>query len=95
VYVSAVPRISAFYGILTLWTSTTIRHLTFHARYGHYEVQLAIADGEFINGGPPQRARSLVREWVELHRHSLRPIGSWLRTGDHWTRLTHCHECSV
>ena len=70
-YVSAVPRISSFYGIVIVMYFDDHPPPHFHARYGEYEAQVAIADGEFINGGLPQRARSLVREWVELHRAEL------------------------
>ncbi len=43
----------------------------FHAKYGEYQAQVAIATGEVLNGALPKRALSLVREWVELHQDEL------------------------
>jgi hypothetical protein len=43
----------------------------FHAKYGEYEAQVAIATGEFLNGDLPRRARALVEEWTDLHRDEL------------------------
>ena len=49
----------------------------FHAKYGEYEAQVAIATGEILNGELPRRARALVEEWTELHRDEL--MDDWER----------------
>lgn len=49
----------------------------FHARYGEFEAQIAIATGEILNGQLPRRARWLVAEWTELHRDEL--VEDWNR----------------
>jgi hypothetical protein len=43
----------------------------FHARYGEFDTQIAVASGEILNGSLPQRAAGLVREWVALHKDEL------------------------
>ncbi len=51
-----VPRISAFYGIIIAMYFDDHPPPHFHARYGEYEAQVAIATGEVINGDLPRRA---------------------------------------
>lgn len=70
-YGSVVPRLSAFYGIVIAMYFADHPPPHFHARYGEYEAQIAIATGEILNGSLPGRAHSLVREWAELHRPEL------------------------
>lgn len=43
----------------------------FHAVYGEYQAQVAIATLEPLNGELPARALRLVREWAALHRSEL------------------------
>jgi len=43
----------------------------FHARYGEYDAQIAIVDGEVLNGHLPRRQRTLVQRWAALHRSEL------------------------
>lgn len=66
-----MTRISAFYGIVIAMFFDDHPPPHFHARYGEYEAQIAIATGEILNGDLPRRAHALVREWVELHRREL------------------------
>ncbi len=72
-----VPRISAFYGIIIAMYFDDHPPPHFHARYGEYEAQVAIATGEVINGDLPRRARSLVQEWSKIHHDEL--MSDWAR----------------
>jgi hypothetical protein len=69
--VVGVPRISAFYGIIIAMFFDDHPPPHFHAKYGEYQAQIAIASGEVLNGELPRRARALVEEWTELHRGEL------------------------
>lgn len=70
-YGSRVPRLSAFYGIVIAMYFDDHPPPHFHARYGEYEAQVAIASGEILNGSLPRRAEALVIEWSQLHRAEL------------------------
>lgn len=72
-----MPRISAFYGIIIAMYFDDHPPPHFHARYGEFEAQIAIATGEILNGQLPRRARWLVAEWTELHRDEL--VEDWNR----------------
>jgi hypothetical protein len=50
-----VPRISAFYGIVIAMYFDDHPPAHFHAKYGEYEAQVAIATGEILNGELPRR----------------------------------------
>lgn len=52
----------------------------FHARYGEFEVTMAIETLEVIEGELPNRALSLVREWAIMHREQLRQNWQLCRT---------------
>ncbi len=60
-----------FYGIVIAMYYDDHPPPHFHAKYGEYEAQVAIATGEVINGDLPRRARQLVAEWTELRRPEL------------------------
>lgn len=66
-----MPRLSAFYGIVIAMYFDDHPPPHFHARYGEYEAQVAIASGEILNGSLPRRAEALVIEWSQLHRAEL------------------------
>jgi Domain of unknown function (DUF4160) len=70
--VVVMPRISAFYGIVITMYSSDHAPPHFHARYGEYEAQIAIAMGVPLAGYLPTRALRLVREWAVLHTSALR-----------------------
>jgi hypothetical protein len=71
-----VPRLSAFYGIVITMYFLDHPPPHFHARYGEYDAQVAIASGEVLAGALPTRAAAMVREWTELHRAELE--ADWL-----------------
>lgn len=66
-----MPRISAFYGIVIAMYYDDHAPPHFHARFGEFEAQVEIANGEVLHGSLPRRALGLVREWTELHRAEL------------------------
>ncbi|MEZ5282523.1 MAG: DUF4160 domain-containing protein [Acidimicrobiales bacterium] len=66
-----MPRISMFYGIIIAMYYDDHPPPHFHAKYGEYQAQVAIATGEVINGDLPRRACQLVAEWSELRRAEL------------------------
>jgi hypothetical protein len=52
----------------------------FHAVYGNYEALVNILTTEIIAGSLPLGARSLVTQWVELHRDEL--MADWQLAGE-------------
>lgn len=66
-----MPRISAFYGIVIwmYWQDYQPPH--FHAKYGNFEVIIAIEDLSVFAGKLPSRALGLVIEWASMHQQEL------------------------
>ena len=65
-----VPEISRFLGIVIRMYYREHQPPHFHARYGDFEVVVAIATGS-VQGRFPRRALRHVLEWGELHRDEL------------------------
>jgi len=70
-----VPELARFYGIVIRMYFADHPPAHFHASYGSDEALVSIADGTVLAGSLPQRALSLVLEWLELHRAEL--AASW------------------
>lgn len=66
-----MPELCRFYGIIIrmFWEDHPPPH--FHAVYGNNEALIDIWTAEIIAGALPLGARSLVRQWAELHREEL------------------------
>ena len=64
-------EISRFVGIIVAMYYNDHGPPHFHTIYGDYEAKVNIITGEIIDGGLPNRARRLVREWWSLHRVDL------------------------
>ena len=66
-----MPELCRFYGIIIrmFWEDHPPPH--FHAAYGNNEALVDILTAEIIAGSLPLGARSLVRQWAELHREEL------------------------
>lgn len=77
----AVPRISAFYGIVITMYFRDHPPPHFHARYGDYVAEIAIDTLELIDGWLPPRALRLVLEWTGEHQAELR--ANWDRARAH------------
>jgi hypothetical protein len=69
-YIGAVPRISAFYGIVIWMYRPDHPPPHFHAQYGEAWAQVAF-DGLVLGGSLPPRALRLVRQWARLHPNEL------------------------
>jgi hypothetical protein len=69
-----VPELSRFYGIVIsmYYAEHGVPH--FHARYGEQKVSVDIQTGR-IHGQFPPVARSMVLEWLALHRREL--LNNW------------------
>lgn len=66
-----MPELCRFYGIIIrmFWVDHPPPH--FHAHYGEQEAIIAITTSEVIEGSLPLGARSLVNQWVDIHRSEL------------------------
>lgn len=69
-YIFSMPIISQFFGISIsmFWDDHNPPH--FHAKYGEYEIVVAIQTGQ-VSGKFPARALGLVQEWRVLHETDL------------------------
>jgi len=68
---TAVPTISAFYGIAIRMHPGDHAPPHFHARYGEHKAVVGIESGVIIRGTLPATARRLVLEWAAIHRDAL------------------------
>ncbi len=76
-----MPRVSAFYGILIYLYYNDHLPPHFHAEYAEYEATFVIETMDYLKGELPRRARTLVLEWVLLHRDELRENWELARQG--------------
>lgn len=77
-----MPTISTFYGIRILLYFNDHNPPHFHARYGEHEAEIAIANGEVLEGSLPRSALRLVREWLEQKRPELMADWDRARAGE-------------
>lgn len=66
-----MPVLSRFLGIVIAMYYRDHEPAHFHARYGDYEVTVALDTG-IVEGQFPHRALRLTLEWYELHADELR-----------------------
>ena len=71
-----MPVICRFLGIAIAILYRDHNPPRFHAIYGEHEITVTIRDGQ-VSGDFPARARTLVLEWLELHREEL--LADWER----------------
>jgi hypothetical protein len=66
-----MPELCSFYGIIIrmFWADHPPPH--FHAIYGEHQALIEILTSEVFEGSLPLGARSLVGQWVDLHREEL------------------------
>jgi hypothetical protein len=76
-----MPTISRFYGIKIemFWNDKHGPH--FHVKHAEYRALVSIRDGSIMRGKLPQRAYSLVLEWLALHRQELNENWKRARVG--------------
>lgn len=71
--------ISKFYGIIiTMYFKNEHNPPHFHVKYNEYLAVIAISNLRMMEGTLPNRVKSLVLEWADLHREELM---------DNWNRL--------
>lgn len=68
-----MPVISRFYGIVIKMFFIQKEHQPphIHAIYGDFVASIRILDGSVIEGDLPNKALSMVREWIDVHRDEL------------------------
>lgn len=76
-----MPRISYFYGISVYMYYRDHAPPHIHAIYAEHEAEIEIDSAATLDGKLPRKARSLVAEWVELHRDALRQNWQRARAG--------------
>ena len=71
-----MPVLSRFYGITIRMYFLQSEHNPphIHAIYGEDVAAIDFMTGEVIDGDLPQKALSLVREWVGIHKETLQEI---------------------
>jgi hypothetical protein len=75
-----MPEICRFLGIVIAMFYKDHAPAHFHAKYGEYEITVAIETG-VVNGAFPKRALRLVLEWYELHKQELMTDWTLAREG--------------
>ncbi len=68
-----MPVISRFYGIIIRMYFIQAEHNPphIHAIYGEDVAEIAIHDGEVLDGHLPPKALSMVREWISNNKDAL------------------------
>ena len=66
-----MPEISRFFGIVIRMHFDDHHPPHFHAVYGEFEIEVAIASLEVLDGRFPSRALGLTIEWAAQHRDEL------------------------
>ena len=66
-----MPAICTFYGIVIRMFFNDHAPPHFHAQYGEFKAEIAIATLQVLGGTLPPHARSLVLEWAAAHRAEL------------------------
>lgn len=71
-----MPVLSRFYGITIRMYFLQSEHNPphIHAIYGEDVAAIDFMTGEVIDGELPQKALSLVREWMGIHKETLQEI---------------------
>jgi hypothetical protein len=72
-----MPRVSSFFGIIIFMYPREHDPPHFHARYGEFEVVVAIDPIRTLEGYIPARQAALVSKWTTLHRDEL--VHNWER----------------
>lgn len=73
-----MPIIASFYGITIRMYFRQSEHNPphVHALYGGSTAEIAIKDGEVLDGQLPPKALSMVKQWVAKNRDDLMKIWS-------------------
>jgi hypothetical protein len=66
-----MPEICRFYGIVITMYYNEHNPPHFHALYGDFRAEIDIRTLKILNGDLPNRAKSLIKEWAEVHNNEL------------------------
>ena len=71
-----MPVISRFYGLIIKMYFQQGEHQPphIHVAYAEYSGSIVIKDGSILEGDLPNKAVSMVREWMDLHRDELQEM---------------------
>ena len=71
-----MPVLSRFYGIVIRMYFIQADHNPPHVHtiYGEDVAEIAIKNGEVLDGHLPPKALSMVREWIEINKQDLLSI---------------------
>jgi phosphomannomutase len=75
-----MPEISRFLGIVIAMYYNEHNPPHFHARYGHYKIEIAIKTLTILAGKLPPKALGLVMEWATLRQDDL--MADWVLARD-------------
>ena len=70
-----MPEISRFYGIIIYMFFNDHNHPHFKIKYGDFEANILIENGNLLNGDFPVSKLKLVSAWAEIHKEEL--INMW------------------
>ena len=66
-----MPEICRFYGIVIYMFFNDHNPPHFKAKYGEFEANILIENGNLLNGDIPLSKLKLVTAWAEIHREEL------------------------
>jgi len=69
-----MPEISRFYGIIVYMFFNDHNPPHFKVKYGEFEANIRISNGEILNGDLPVSKLKLVRAWAEIHKDELQKM---------------------
>jgi len=69
-----MPEISRFYGIIVYMFFNDHNPPHFKVKYGEFEANIRISNGEILNGDLPISKLKLVRAWAEIHKDELQKM---------------------
>lgn len=66
-----MPEISRFYGIVVYMFFNDHNPPHFKVKYGEFEANILIENGQILNGDLPISKHKLVQAWAEIHKNEL------------------------
>ncbi len=69
-----MPEISRFYGIVVYMFFNDHNPPHFKVKYGEFEANIRVSNGEILNGDLPISKLKLVKAWAEIHKDELQQM---------------------
>ena len=66
-----MPEISRFYGIVIYMFFVDHNPPHFKVKYGEFEANISINNGNILSGDLPISKHKLVQAWTEIHKNEL------------------------